>query len=224
MKDIKGLFFRNALDNAVGHIAAEIWKDYIYHPFFENKKDLTIIDAGANVGFFSFYASEFAKTIYAIEPAAEHIEVLKHMVQYNKLENIIKPYQFALSIKDDDGELTHYSNTTMFSLYPNIVGMSKNGLKETGKEAVKLKRLDTFFKEEKIEHVDFLKLDVEGVEFEILGSDSFSNVASKIDQLVVEIHNYADRNPQQIIDALRLNGFEVLQIPNDAALLYAKRP
>jgi FkbM family methyltransferase len=123
-------------------------------------------------------------------------------------------------MKDDEGELTHYSNTTMYSLYSNIKG--SESLKVTGKEPVKLKRLDTFFKEQKIEHCDFMKLDVEGVEYEILGSDSFKNVSDKIDQLVVESHTYSGRHPSQIIDALKLRGFEVSQIPNEAILFHAK--
>jgi FkbM family methyltransferase len=221
MKDIKGLFFRDAKLNSIGHIVAEVWKDYIYHPFLNGKKDLTIIDAGANVGFTAFYFSEYAKVVHCIEPAKEHLEVLKKMIEFNGLENIVKPHNFALSIKDDVGELTHYSNTTMYSLYSNIKGNEL--LSVTGKEPTVLKRLDTFFKEEKIEHCDFLKLDVEGVEFEILGSDSFANVASKIDQMVVEVHQYSDRNPNQIVDSLRLRGFEVLTIPNQALLFYAKR-
>ena len=221
MKPIKGLFFRDAKYNSIGHIIAEIYRECIYHNFLNGKKNLTIIDAGANVGFTAFYFSEYAKVVHAIEPAKEHMEVLKKMIEFNGLQDIVKPHNFALSIKDDVGELTHYSNTTMYSLYPNIKGDSR--LSVTGKEPIALKRIDTFFKEQNIEHCDFLKLDVEGVEYEILGSDSFSNVAQKIDQMVVEVHNYSDRNPSQIVDALRLRGFEVKSIPNEAMLFYAKR-
>ncbi len=223
MKPIKGLFFRDAKYDAIGHIIAEIWKEYIYYPFLNGKKDLTMIDAGANAGFFSLYASEHAKTIYAIEPASEHIEVLKQMIAFNKLEDIVKPFQFALSIKDGKDYLTHYSNTTMYSLYNNLTEGNSTPLTKTGNEPTVLKRLDTFFKEEKIEHVDFLKLDVEGVEYEILGSDSFTKVSDKIDQLIVEVHAYSGRNPSQIVDALKLRGYEVLQIPNDALLFVATK-
>lgn len=222
MKPIQGLFFRDAQYNAIGHIVAEIYKDGVYYPFLSGKKDLVMIDAGANVGFWSFYASQYAKTIYAIEPSAEHYEVLQHMVEYNKLGNIVKPQQFALSIKDDKDFLTHYSNTTMYSLYNNLATNNTTGLAMTGNEPVTLKRLDTFFKEQNIDMVDFMKFDVEGVEYEILGSDSFSNIADKVKEMVIEVHSYSGRHPNQIIDALKLNKFDVQQIPNDALLLYAK--
>ncbi len=218
-QNLHGLFFVPPIDqNFIGHIAAEIWKDQIYFPYLNGRKDLTIIDAGFNVGIFSYYASQFAKKIYAIEPSKEHVEVGKYMLDFNKITNV-ETFQFALSIKDDEGVLTHYSNKTMYSLYPNVTGTITN----TGGEKVKLKKIDTFFKEQNIEHVDFLKLDVEGVEFEILGSESFKNVSPKIDCLVVEVHNYSNRNPSQIIQSLQLNGYQVQQIQNDAILFVAKR-
>ncbi len=223
MDKIHGLFFRDARYNAMGHIVAEIYKDAIYEPFLYGRKDLTIFDLGANVGVFSYYASQYAKKIYAIEPSKEHLEVLNKTIEFNNLQGIVTPYNFALSIKDDKGKLSHYSNTTMYSLYENLATGNNTGLQKTGEEDVSLKRLDTFFREENIEHIDFMKMDVEGVEYEILGSDSFSKVAPKIDEIVIEVHSYSGRNPNQIVDSLKLNGYEVSQIPNDALLLHAKR-
>lgn len=221
---LNAIFFNSPIEaNAIGHIVAEIFKDGIYYPFFNGKKDLVCIDAGANVGIWSYFAARYSKLIYAIEPSTEHYSVLQECLRYNKIEDKVKTFQFALSIKDDEGELTHYSNTTMFSLYANLADNGTGGLAQTGKEPVRLKRLDTFFKEEKIGHVDFLKLDVEGVEYEILGSDSFSNVSDKIDNMIVEVHSYSGRHPQQIVDALNLRGFEVVQIPNQALLFFAHK-
>ena len=219
----KGIYFTEPIEAyALGHIMAEVYKDCIYYPYFQGKKDLVVIDAGANIGITSFFFSHYASKVYAIEPSVEHIEVLKYMLEQNEIKNVT-PHQFALSIKDDEGDLTHYTNKTMYSLYQTLATQSTNGLEVTGTEPVKLKRLDTFFKEEKIEHVDFLKLDVEGVEYEILGSDSFKNVADKIDKILVEIHAYSGRNPQQIVEALKNNGYKVQRVPNDATLLIAER-
>ena len=57
-----------------------------------------------------------------------------------------------------------------------------------GKELVKCKTLDTVFKENKIEHIDVLKIDVEGTEHMIFGEKSFGNVAPKIDLIIGEAH------------------------------------
>ena len=90
-------------------------------------------------------------------------------------------------------------------------------------EEVECITFDTLFANEKIEHVDFMKLDVEGSEVEVLSSEGFRKVAPKIDLIVLEIHAWNGRHPNQVKDALRGNGFTVDQIPNDANILVAKK-
>ncbi len=77
--------------------------------------------------------------------------------------------------------------------------------------------------EEKIDHVNLLKMDIEGIEFELFGSESFAKIAPKIDTIVGEIHSYSGRNPMQLVDALKTNGFEFYKVANDAQLFIAKR-
>lgn len=217
-----GLFFQPPIEaNFWGHIFEEVYKTGLFESLTPKvRENSVVIDCGANVGITSYYFSSRFETVYAIEPAKEHFDVLTHMLSYNKIENV-KPFQFALSMKDGKEKFYHYSNKTMFSLYGNIMGTG--GLAQTGFEEVPLKRLDTFVTEQKIKHIDLLKLDVEGVEFEILGSDSFTKVAPIIDSVVVEVHTYSGRNPNQVVDSLVQNGFTVSRVPNDALLFIARK-
>lgn len=220
-----GIFFEPPIEqNFIAWIMEEVYKTKLFEPFLPKKiEGSVVLDLGANIGITSYYFSSRFETVYAIEPAQEHMDVLKYMVEFNKIENI-KPFQFALSMYDKPSEsFYHYNNKTMYSLYPNLAQNNPTGLQATGEEKVELKRIDTFMKENNIEHVDLLKMDIEGIEFEFFGSESFTNIASKIDCIVGEIHTYAGRNPNQIFDALRIQGFEVGVVPNDATLFWAKR-
>lgn len=213
---LHGLYFQPPLkNNYFGHIIGEIYKDRFYDPYLQGKKDLTILDLGANVGIFSYYASEFAKVVYAVEPAQEHFETLNHMLKQNEITNV-KPFQFAVSNQDGEENFYHYENKTMYSLYGNIQGVN-----QTGFEKVPLKRLDTFFKEQNIEHVDLMKLDIEGVEYEVLGGDGFGNIADKVDCVLGEMHSWAGRNPNQIKEAFVSRGFKFEWFPHDAQLFRA---
>lgn len=221
--NLHALFFEPPIEaNAFGHILEEIYKSGLFNSVLPQKKEGSIvIDAGANVGLTSYYFSPRFEKVYSIEPSKRHFDVLNHMLEFNKITNV-SPFQFALSMLDKKEENFYlYSNRTMDSLYGNIVGTG--GLTQTGVEKVELKRLDTFIKEQNIDHVDLLKIDVEGVEFEILGSDSFSNVADKIQAVTCEIHSSSGRNPSQIIDALKINGFQVQVLPHDAQLVIARK-
>lgn len=221
MNKPQGIFFQPPIEqNCLGHIFEEVYKTNLFASVIPEKKEGSIvIDGGANLGITSYYFSSRFEKVFAIEPSTRHFDVFTYMLDYNKIDNV-QSFKFALSNKDGESEFYQYTNRTMDSLYGNLENAN---LKITGKEMVPLKRLDTFMKEQHIEHVDLLKLDVEGVEYEILGGDSFSNVADKIDTVVVEVHSYSGRNPNQIVDAFKMNGFEVQVIPHDATLLIARR-
>ena len=90
-------------------------------------------------------------------------------------------------------------------------------------ETVSATTLPILFKDFNIDHVDFMKLDVEGSETEIICSSSFKEVAPKIDSMLIERHAWSGRHENQIMDALKENGFEVGIIPNQADLIYAKK-
>ena len=68
-----------------------------------------------------------------------------------------------------------------------------------------------------------LKLDIEGSEVELLSSEGFSIVAPKINIIIGEIHSWNGRNPNQIKDALKTNGFNLETVPNDANIFVAKK-
>lgn len=215
---MNAIFFQEPIEkNFIGHIMAEVYKDRIYAPFLEGKKDLTIIDIGANIGITSYYFSQFAKQVYAIEPSLEHFDVLTTMLKYNKITNVL-PINKALYIKEGQFDFGGPdNNATMRSLHSATWQDGKP------KETVTATTLPILFKDFNIEHVDFMKADIEGSEVEVFSSSSFKEVAEKIDMMIIERHTWSGRHENQIVDALKDNGYEVSQIPNDANLIVAKK-
>lgn len=219
---MQGIFWNGAIeDNYIQLILQEIYgKGYkekgIYDDLLKDRNDLTIIDVGGNIGLTSYYFSKFAKQVYTLEPSKEHFECLLKMLDFNQIKNV-KPLNVALYMKDGEFELGHNDNRTTFSLH---LATKQESLPS---EIVPAITLTTLFKNEKIEHVDFMKLDVEGSEYEILGHSSFAEVAPKIDALLIEAHSWAGRHPNQLRESLKNRGFIVEQVPNDASLFYAHK-
>jgi FkbM family methyltransferase len=214
---LNGIFFNTPIeDNYLGYQIAEIFKDNVYAPYLAGRKDLTILDIGANLGVASYYFSQFAAVVHALEPAQEHYDVLTHMLAFNKLTNVI-PHRIALSQEDGEAVFFHDLNKTMHSLRP------ANVRPESVKEVVPTMRLATFLAQEKIKHVDFMKLDIEGSEADVVCGDGFQSVSQMIDTLVLEVHSWNGRHPNQLKDALQVAGFTLSTIPNDAMLLIARR-
>ncbi len=211
------IFFNKPLENNfVGHQIAEVYKDQVYAPYLQGKKDLTIIDIGANIGVTSYYFSQFAKQVYSIEPSKEHFEVLVAMLVFNKIKNV-KPINKAIYMKSGQYPLFHNTNKTMFSLH---LAVNDDSSKE---ELVDCLTLEDLFNQEKIEHCNLMKLDVEGSEYEILGSPSFKLVAPKIDLIIGESHKWAGRNENQIRESFKNNGFNFEWLNTEAQLFVAKK-
>ena len=214
---MQAIFFNDFKNAYIPEQLKEMYRDRIYAQFLDGKKDLTILDVGGNIGIFSFYASEFAKQIYILEPAKQHQEVIETMLKYNKLDNKVTLVKKALSDKDGTTTFYHNENVTMFSMRPEVNG------KPDDAETVETVTLDTLFTQYKIDHVDFMKRDVEGSEIDIVNSKGFEKVASKIDGMVIELHSWSGRNPSQLTTTLMDLGFEVFPIPNEAMLFGARR-
>lgn len=220
------IFFNPPLEtNFLGHQIKELYFDKVYDPYLRGKKDLTIVDVGGNIGMTSYYFSQFAKDVYVLEPSVEHFDILMQMVAHNKLDNV-HPINKAIFMKsgkyplftptDNEGNET---NRTMRSLHQAIANPQHPKFEEV--ECITLPQL---FADFSISHIDLLKLDVEGTEPEIICSTPFKDVAPKIDTIILEVHSWNGRHPNQLHEGLKDAGFTTIQpIQSDASILVATK-
>ena len=186
----------------------EIMKDQVWEIFGEEqykkgriKKDMTIIDCGANIGLASIYFKDWAKVIYALEPNKKNYECL--VANTRQFKNI-KTFNIGLSAQTATEYLRNNGD------YP--VGESLFGEGEV-RDEVSLYSIDEFMKEQGIEHVDLLKMDTEGAEYIIFPSDGFEQVAGKIDAIVGEAHYVHKLIPEYIPLILNEFGFKTEFLP-----------
>lgn len=163
----------------IPYIYKEIYLDGIYTDIFNQKRDLVVIDVGANIGVVTQFMRDYSKKLYAIEPSSMHFEALKKNKEFNKWDNV---EVFNVALSDKDGEAT-------INFLPNNLTCNSitNDYKQGG-EKVKTMAFDTFMEQNGIDEVDFCKLDVEGAEDLILRSEGFKKVAPKIKAIEVEFH------------------------------------
>ncbi len=189
-----GIFFNDF--DLIGHIISEAYVGKVYDSFLS--KDMTILEVGGNVGAVTLYLSRFAKSLYVMEPSTQHLEVLHKTVEYNKLDNVTI---IPKALDAVDGERTFYENdknNTMFSL--------KQTFPVSKEETVQCASLSSILDEYNIDCVDFMKLDVEGSEIDILTSESFRKESGRIKSLLIEYHTWAgDRS--ELEKALTQNNY-----------------
>ncbi|MFA5247775.1 MAG: FkbM family methyltransferase [Patescibacteria group bacterium] len=128
---------------------------------FEMKKGDFVIDAGANVGIFSLLAGDIVGSsglVFAFEPVPLAADFLEKNILLNKRKNI-KVLKFGLGSKAGKADFNLFS-----SLEESLVFFTG------GREKIELDiiSLDDFVKNNKIEKIDFIKADIEGMERDLL--------------------------------------------------------
>lgn len=216
---LRALFFYGDFNhNWIGEQMVDIYHDKIYQKLLPLIKEGTLaLDIGSNIGIVSMYLAHYFEKVIALEPSWEHFDALNRNLKINEKNNV-KAIKKAVYIKNGQFPFGGPSNNkTMRSLHMSTWQDGKSS------EMVETITLDTLFEEEKIEKVDLMKLDIEGTEIEILSSDGFRKVAPKINNIIGETHKWNGRHPNQLIDALKSNGFSVDFMKHDQEIFVAKR-
>jgi FkbM family methyltransferase len=127
---------------------------------------MTVLDIGAHHGYYTLLASlrvaESGKVI-AFEPSPRERKRLKRHVHLNKCGNVkIEPYALGSEDKQADLFLVQGVEDYCNSLRPPAVQARTRAVK------VKVTSVDGYLSRNRIERVDFIKLDTEGAEREVL--------------------------------------------------------
>ena len=162
-----------------------------------------IIDAGANVGDYSILANQImpACKIYAFEPVES---TFQHLLSNIKdLKNVV-PIKKGLFKENCELAINLFASNEHSSIY-DIEGLP---IGSDSQQKIELVRGDDFIKDNQIDSIDFLKLDVEGAEYDaLLGFENaikhgaikavqfeygYINISTK--KLLVDYYNFFEAN------------------------------
>lgn len=134
------------------------WTKY----FFYAEK---IFDIGANLGNHSIYwASNLTKckNIYSFEPFEPNYELLKENIEINNMSNIIIPVNIAIGDKKKKVIVEEFNEDNYGATILKETQLPNN------ESSIDMIDIDFFVKAQGIPLVDFIKIDTEGYEVEIL--------------------------------------------------------
>jgi len=174
----------------------DIFKNKIYH-FETAKKDPKIIDAGSCIGMSIIYFKHVYpdSKIIGFEPDNNIYEILQSNIETNHLPNV-ETVNAALS--STEGFLTFYPDGTDGG---SLVHENQNVAIKV--PSVKLSRFIN-------EPIDFLKMNIEGAEMEVLYE--IEHKLSLVNEMVIEYHSFdnSKQNLHKILELLNRNGFMYL--------------
>lgn len=190
-----------------------------------------IFDIGANIGMASVFFARQAKKlrIYSFEPIDRLYDVLNMNLFIHSKEASFKTFNFGVgSVNKKNVPFSFFkNNTAMSTQYPNkeddrqvlstYLNNTSNGADSEqlvnfiidAQERIlcEIRTLSRIIKDENIERIDLLKIDVEKAELDVInGLDK--NDWNKIRQIVIEVHD-TDGRLETIQSILLQNGYEV---------------
>jgi len=124
------------------------------------KEDDICFDVGANIGYYTLLFSSCHATCYSFEPHPRTFEMLRRNVALNKNLNA-NLYQSGISSDKTDRKLYHSSDTSGNNSF-EIIGDSDNFT------IAENETIDIFCSENGINYINFLKVDVEGHEMNVI--------------------------------------------------------
>lgn len=214
---MNGILYQGPFENTfIPHIFKEIYLDRVYQNYMKYMLRGKVVDIGGNIGLFSLFAANLAKSIDIYEPSSMHVETIEANLEFNNAKEKVTVYKQAVSIQVGELELHHNQNTTMFSL---------NALVDD--KMIPTEKVPVVTMKEVLAnaggHINFLKLDPEGEEFKIIASSEFEEASKEIDALVVELHSWAGVPYQNMIQMLQDYGYTVEKLETDAFVLGAHK-
>ncbi len=131
-----------------------------YHKQLIRRSPGIVVDVGAHIGNHSIFFSKILnQKVYAFEPQLDIYNCLHKNIQINHISHLVITKNIAISAKEED--------LHVIKKYDNMCGSTQwwytNKRTDYG-QRIKSMTLDSLFKR----RVDFIKIDVEGMEMEVL--------------------------------------------------------
>ena len=150
------------------------------------KKGDTVIDIGANIGYYTILFSKLVGKkgkVIAFEPEPSNFKLLKENIEINNCKNVV-PFNVALS--DSKGKKELYFNPE-----------NRGGCSLKNKNLKNVLKVRTMPLDDIIKKANFIKIDVEGAEAEVLeGADKILKQNNLI--LMIEVYRIPKKEVKKL--------------------------
>ncbi len=165
----------------------------------------TVIDIGANIGCFTVTAARRVGPtgrVFAVEPEESTFHQLQRNIALNGLGNVTS---LQTAVGASEGEIVlHAQSIRLFnSIYTTVDGRATTGGMT---QRVPLTTLSRLMQIHGIRHCNYLKLDCEGAEHDIVGSMSHET-ARLVDSITMEVHRVPGQNTARLQERLQALGY-----------------
>ena len=161
----------------------------------------TVIDIGANIGSFSLLASKKvgpSGRVIALEPEEANYRQLQRNIELNNATNIV-PKRLAVGGMEGTVKLFSDSSSSLFSSIFDLVDDKNISI---AVQKIQMTTLEKLMRVENIDTCNYLKLDCEGAEHDIISNLS-AELSMRINQISMEVHEIENHDSSLIFSKLQ---------------------
>jgi len=174
----------------------------------------TVFDIGANVGNLSLVFLRWfpEATVHGFEPATKMFSEMNARIDGAGFSDRFQAHRIGFFDKETQGDLhlaSHHGANSLMGIGEAYHAANPH-IGSEATESIELVRMDDFVRDAGITHIDLVKIDVEGVENEVLlgGRETFSTM---VDTVIMEMsfvrHERAEGNHIQLFQMMHELGF-----------------
>ena len=195
-----------------------VHEDDLLQLFHPTKGDV-VVDVGAYLGRYTLTSSNLvgkSGRVIAIEGDPSHYEILKKNLKLNKVSNVtdiscmVGSDDMYLFVGSEDNYLTVISKDMHTNYQDDSHREFVSGKAKIGNSIVNLNTLDNLLiKEHGISEINWMKIDVEGAELDVLkGAHNILSNSKRIN-LLIEIHD-TNKLYKPIVEILNSHNFKII--------------
>lgn len=175
----------------------------------EIQADAVVLDVGANIGDFTVQAARRCPRgrVIAVEPLVSAGSMIERQARLNGLTNIT---WVRAQLSGADGKTAAHQGAGLYG-------------SNDDNQAARILSLASLAAELRLDHIDLLKMDCEGAEWDILPASE--PILARVRQICMEYHREGEWTPERLSQWLTTLGFDVTHQPGAwNGLLWARRP
>lgn len=195
--------------------------DSYFPPGITLPEDAVVLDIGGHIGTFAVLAATRAPRgrVFSFEPEPENFALLEENIRSNNLGHV-RCFNQAVGGREEERAMFRAANPVRTGSHSLVNATG------AGTFPVRCTTLSAVLRAQKLEKIDFLKLDCEGAEWEIFPATSDDDLR-RIRQIVMEVHSGVPGGAQAMrdsFDRLKRLGFAELPHPKSNYAAFIQQP
>lgn len=174
-----------------------------------------VFDIGANMGVVTNWFAKRCQHVHAFEPHPDNLDTIKSQQELRNMKNITL-HNIALG-KDKSKMQLHVKQ---FHGHHSLGDVDNS--QTVGKIDVNVRTVDGISEELKIEKINFIKIDVEGFESDVLRGATNSLQNKKIDYILFELQdtilNSINRTSKEVFELIFNAGYQIIDLNGNSMI------